>query len=462
MPTASILDLIGHTPLIRAHRLDTGVCELYLKLESHNPGGSIKDRIGLSMINAAEQQGLLEPGGIIVEATAGNTGLGLALVAAQKGYRLILVVPDKMSREKILHLQALGTEVVLTRSDVGKGHPAYYQDLARSIADKTPGAYYIDQFNNPANPEAHETGTGPEIWEQMAQQVDAVVVGVGSSGTLTGLSRFFVRVSPQTEFVLADPVGSILADYVETGKFGEAGSWLVEGIGEDFIPPQADLSRVRRAFRIPDSESFETARQILLQEGILAGSSSGTLVAAALRYCREQTQPKRVVAFICDTGSKYLSKMYNHDWMLDQGLISLPQVGNLTDLIPHRHDLGQSIAATPDETLSVAYQRMRLFDVSQMPVLEQGRVVGILDEWDVLLSVHGETENFQQTVGQTMTSQVQTLTPNASLQDLLHVFNEGFVALVVDQGRYLGLITQNDLLSFWRRQPRPRSKPNLD
>ena len=456
MQNASVLALIGNTPMVKVQQIDTGVCELYLKLESHNPGGSIKDRVGLSMILDAERRGVLKPGGVIVEATAGNTGLGLALVAAQKGYRLILVVPDKMSREKIMHLQALGAEVILTRSDVGKGHPAYYQDLALRIASETPNAYYIDQFNNPANPAAHENGTGPEIWRQLEHEVDAVVVGVGSSGTLTGLTRFFTRVSPQTEFVLADPQGSILADYVETGHFGDAGSWLVEGIGEDFIPPLADFSQVRRAFRIPDQESFDTARQLLLQEGVLAGSSSGTLIAAALRYCREQTQPKRVVAFVCDTGSKYLSKMYNNDWMIDQGLIELPQVGNLIDLIPRRHDLGQSISVAPDETLAVAYQRMKLFDVSQMPVLNQDHVVGVIDEWDVLMAVHGEPENFQHSVAATMSSQVQTLTPRASLQDLLHVFNEGYVALVVDAGQYLGLITQADLLSFWRRQPRPR------
>ena len=224
----------------------------------------------------------------MVEATAGNTGLGLALVAAQKGYRLILVIPDKMSQEKVLHLKALGAEVVMTRSDVGKGHPQYYQDLAEKITRETPQAFYVNQFNNPANPLAHETTTGPEIWDQTGHDVDAVVCGVGSGGTITGLSRFFARVAPQVEMVLADPAGSVLADYVETGRIGEAGSWVVEGIGEDFVPPIADLSRVRTAYTISDAESLSTARALLKQEGILAGSSSGTLVAAAVRYCREQ------------------------------------------------------------------------------------------------------------------------------------------------------------------------------
>ena len=325
MTAKSLLDLIGNTPMLEITRLDTGACRLFVKLENQNPGGSIKDRIGLSMIEAAERDGRLKPGGTIIEATAGNTGLGLALVAAQKGYKLILVVPDKMAREKIFHLRALGAEVMLTRSDVGKGHPEYYQDMAERIAKET-GAFYVNQFGNPANPAAHETTTGPEIWEQMEHDVDAVVCGVGSGGTLTGLSRFFARVSPETEMVLADPVGSVLCDYVKTGKYGAAGSWLVEGIGEDFIPPIADLSRVKAAYSISDAESLNTARELLKKEGILGGSSSGTLVAAALRYCREQTTPKRVVTFVCDSGNKYLSKMFNDYWMADQGFLQARQL----------------------------------------------------------------------------------------------------------------------------------------
>lgn len=231
----TLLDLIGNTPLLQLRSLDAGCCELFVKLESHNPGGSIKDRIGRSMIEAAEHDGKIGPGSTLVEATAGNTGLGLALVAAQKGYKLILVIPDKMSQEKIFHLKALGAKVVMTRSDVGKGHPQYYQDLAEKIAGETANAFYINQFNNPANPLAHETTTGPEIWEQTDHQLDAVVCGVGSGGTITGLSHYFERVAPHVDIVLADPAGSILADYIKTGNIGQAGSWLVEGIGEDFV-----------------------------------------------------------------------------------------------------------------------------------------------------------------------------------------------------------------------------------
>jgi len=318
---SNVLQLIGNTPLVEVRSFDTGPCRLWIKLESQNPGGSIKDRIGRSMIEVAEREGKIGPGATLVEATAGNTGLGLALVAAQKNYRLLLVIPDKMSQEKIFHLKALGAEVVMTRSDVGLGHPDYYQDLAQRITRETPGAFYVNQFNNPANPLAHETTTAPEIWQQMDHQVDAVVCGVGSGGTITGLTRFFSRVAPEVEMVLADPAGSVLADFVETGHFGQAGSWGVEGIGEDFVPPIADLSRVRRAFRISDAESLGTARDLLRREGILAGSSTGTLLAAALRYCREQSTPKRVVTLACDSGNKYLSKMYNNFWMADRGFL---------------------------------------------------------------------------------------------------------------------------------------------
>src|SRR5436190_16393498 len=336
--SGGVLGLIGNTPLVRVESLDTGPCELFLKLENQNPGGSIKDRIGLAMIEAAERDGRLKPGATIVEATAGNTGLGLALVAARKGYRLLLVIPDKMSQEKIFHLRALGAEVRLTRSDVTKGHPEYYQDVAARLTRETPGAFYVNQFGNEANPLAHEATTGPEIWSQMEHQIDAMVCGVGTGGTLTGLSRFFEKVSPQTEMVLADPEGSILAPYIKTGKFpSSVGSWVAEGIGEDFVPPVCDLSRVKKAYAIPDKEGLLACRELLQKEGVMGGTSTGTLLAAALRYCREQTEPKRVVSLVCDSGNKYLSKVYNDFWMPDQGFIERKRYGDLLDLISRRH-----------------------------------------------------------------------------------------------------------------------------
>jgi cystathionine beta-synthase len=450
---ANILDLIGNTPLIELRRLDTGRCQLFLKLENQNPGGSIKDRVALAMIEAAEREGRLKPGSLIVEATAGNTGLGLALVASQKGYRLLIVVPDKMSQEKIFHLKAMGAEVMLTRSDVAKGHPEYYQDMAARVARENTGALYINQFANPANPLAHEETTGPEIWEQMEHKVDAVVAGVGTGGTVTGLSRFFARVAPQTEMVLADPAGSIVAEYVHTGKVPkDVGTWLVEGIGEDFIPPVCDLSRVKKAYSIPDAEAFGVCRELLRQEGIFAGSSSGTLIAAALRYCREQKSEKRVVSLVCDSGNKYLSKVYNDYWMIDQGFIQRDTAGDLRDLIARRHKEHAVATVGADETVLAAHQRMKLYDVSQLPVLKDGRIVGIVDEEDILLEVYENPAHFREPVTAAMESHLVTVPPNATVEQLMEIFNRGLVAIVVDGDEFLGLITRIDLLNWLRRR----------
>ncbi len=316
----SVLDMIGNTRLLKVNKLDTGICNLYLKLESENPGNSIKDRIALSMIKKAEQQGEIKPGDTLIEATAGNTGLGLALVAAQKGYKLLIVMPDKMSMEKEYNLRALGAEVIRTRSDVVKGHPEYYQDVAARIS-KEQGAYYINQFANPANWQAHFETTAPEIWRDLNGKVDAFVCGVGSGGTLTGVGKYLKQKNPNVEMVLADPEGSILTHYHNTGEFIEPGSWLVEGIGEDFIPDICDMSLIDHAFTVNDKEALHAARELLLKEGMMGGSSSGTLLAGALKYCKQQTEPKNVVTLLCDTGNRYLSKMYNDEWMKQNNLL---------------------------------------------------------------------------------------------------------------------------------------------
>ena len=452
-PVSSILDLIGNTPLVEAACFDTGPCRLFLKLESQNPGGSIKDRIALSMIRAAEEAGELEPGGTIVEATAGNTGLGLALIGVLRGYRCILVVPDKMSQEKIFHLKALGADVRLTRSDVNKGHPDYYQEVAARLVREIPGAWWANQFGNPANPMAHETGTGPEIFEQMGGDVDAVVCGVGSGGTITGIGRFMAANSPKTEMVLADPEGSILADYVNDGKVAnDVGSWLVEGIGEDFIPPVSDLGLARTAYSIPDSEAFATIRTLLLKDGIFAGTSSGTLIAAAQRYCRAQTAPKRVVTLVCDGGAKYLSKVYNDYWMADHGFLSVKPAGDLRDLIGRKHAERAVVTVDPAETLMAAFGRMKLHDVSQLPVMDESRIVGIIDESDILLSVLDDQRRFEHPVREAMTANLETIDPGQPIDVLPVLFAEDKVAIVTEGERFLGLITRIDLLNYLRQR----------
>jgi cystathionine beta-synthase len=438
--------------------LNAGPCQIFLKLESANPSGSIKDRPARAMIEAAEANGSLKPGGTIVEATAGNTGVGLALVAARKGYRTLLVVPDKMSREKIMHAKALGAEVVITRSDVGKGHPDYYQDLAREMTRKSAGAVYINQFENPANPAAHEATTGPEILDQMGGDVDAVVVGVGSGGTLTGIGRFLRAASPKTEMVLADPAGSILAPLIETGRMTEAGSWAVEGIGEDFVPPNCDLSLVRRAYSIDDKESFSTARELLRKEGILAGSSSGTLLAATLRYCREQSEPKRVVTLVCDTGAKYLSKVFNDAFIAQEGWLDREQTGTARDVVINRFGEGAAIFVAPNETVRSAFARMRSSDISQLPVMDGSRLVGLIDESDILQAIAEDPSAlrsvFDKPARDIMTTQIRTVSADAPVADLLPLFANGLVPVVMDGGAFIGLATRIDLINYFRIQAR--------
>jgi cystathionine beta-synthase len=449
----NVLELIGNTPVVRINHLDTGPCELFIKLESQNPGASIKDRIGLRMIEDAEQSGLIRPGYTLVEGTAGNTGLGLALVAAQKGYHLVLVIPDKMSREKISNLKAMGAEVVLTRSDVAKGHPEYYQDLARRLAREMDNAYFINQFGNPSNPMAHEEVTGPEIWRQMNGELDAIVLGVGSSGTVTGLSRYFAREAPGLELILADPEGSILAEYINEGTLAtESGSWLVEGIGEDFLPTISDFSRINKAYAISDRESFLVGRELLMKEGILAGSSTGTLLGAALRYCREQTEPRRVLTFACDTGNRYLSKMFNDIWMRDQGFLESDRHGDLRDLIARPYESHDTVTISPEEPMANAYKRMKLYDVSQLPVIEDGSMVGILDESDLLMAVSESANRFDDPVSSAMVTELTEIDVRAPVTDLMPIFARDFVAIVKDGKKFLGLITRVDLLNHLRRK----------
>ena len=452
----NVLEMIGRTPLMAVRHIDTGPCELFLKLENQNPGGSIKDRIGLYLIQAAERAGQIRPGSVLIEATAGNTGLGLALVAAQKGYRLVLAIPDKMSQEKIFHLKAMGAEVVMTRSDVSKGHPEYYRDVAERMARETPNSYFVNQFGNPVNALAHEETTAPEIWEQMDGRLDAVVCGVGTGGTLAGLSHFFARAAPQVDMILADPVGSGLASFATTGELpAKMSPWLVEGIGGDSVPPVADFSRVTGTYSIPDAEAFRTCRELLKKEGVIAGTSTGTLLAAALRYCREQRAPKRVVTFVCDSGNKYLSKVYNDYWMLDQGFLERESHGDLRDLIVRRHKDRAAVTVNSTETVLAAYRRMKLYDVSQVPVMQDGRIVGIVDEEDILLEVVDNPQHFNDPVTQAMASHLVTVPVDAPIGQLMEVFKRGMVAIVVDGGEFQGLVTRIDLLNWLRRRLPP-------
>jgi len=450
-PSGSLLDLIGKTPMVEVTRIDTGKCRLFLKLEAQNPGGSIKDRIALSMIEAAEKEGWLKPGGTIVEATAGNTGLALTLVGQNKGYKVLLVIPDKMSKEKIQHLRAMGADVRLTRSDVPHGHPDYYTDMAERLAQQIPGGYYVNQFANEANSAAHVKTTGPEIWEQLDHDVDAFVAGIGSGGTITGTAQYLKSVGSNAQIILADPVGSTLAGIVNEGVPGPEGSYTVEGIGQNFVPDTADMSLIDKAYSIPDAEAIAAVRELLLKEGILAGSSSGTLLATALRWCREQTEPKRCVTLVCDTGAKYLSKVYNDAWLADQGLGDDPIQGNLSDLISRKYADGEVVVAGPDDSLDSAFKRMRSNDVSQLPVIQDGRLVGILDESDIVHIMNTDeitrAERFRKPVSSAMTRDLDTVQVNEPLDALIPLFDRDRVAIVLDGETFVGLIARVDLIN---------------
>ena len=445
----SLLEMIGNTPLLELKNIDVGVCRLFVKMESQNPGGSIKDRVALSIIEQAEKDGLLKPGGTIVEATAGNTGIGLALVGVLKGYKVILVIPDKMSREKILHLKAIGTEIIFTRSDVSKEDPEYYHNIAEKIVNETPGAFYANQFGNPANAKAHEETTGPEIWEQMNHDVDAFVAGVGSGGTLSGVGKFFKNVSPSTQIVAADPEGSIIFDAVKKGTFSyEGGSWFVEGIGEDFIPDVLDLSYIDDAVTIPDSKAFDTLDILLKKEGILAGSSAGTLVAGAIEWCKAQKEPKRVVSLICDTGNKYLSKAFDDAWLSNNGLSVRNLRNDLSDIVVMRADKQQIVSVKENDTVLIAYNRMRNSDFSQLPVLDNDKLIGTINENDILDYCGENKDGFSHSIDRAMSDNLHKIDCKSSIDDLSSLLNKDSFAMIMEGETFIGIVTKVDLLAY--------------
>lgn len=457
-PFGNVLDMIGRTPMLELRRMEAGPCRLFGKLELMNPAGSIKDRIGLSMIEGAERAGKLNPKGnpppTIVEATAGNTGIGLALVALQRGYRMKIIMPDKMSQEKIQHLRAMGAEVILTRSDVQRGHPEYFHEVAARIARETPNALYVNQFSNPDNTKAHYESTGPEVWEQLGGKVDAMVLGVGSGGTLSGMGKYMKEKNPACKIILADPMASVLHPLVNEGRQVEAGSWLVEGMGEDFVPDVCDLSLVDEAIAVNDGDAFMAARQLLASEGILAGSSTGCLVHAALTWCRRQTRPMNVVTLICDSGAKYLSKFFNDFWMVDNGFIKRESQNNLRDLIARRHSMKEDYTLCDTDPIKQAIKRMQMYGVSQMAVLDaRDRVVGIIDESDILIAAMNDEAAFEKPVSEFMTRRLETVRPEASIESLTPIFRADRVAIVMGvDGTYYGLITKIDMINYLRQQ----------
>jgi cystathionine beta-synthase len=442
----TILQSIGRTPLVRLRRLTEGLkAKVYVKLESLNPGGSVKDRVGQAMITEAERRGWLRPGGTIIEATAGNTGVGLAMAAAVKGYRCIFVMPDKMSSEKILLLRAYGAEVVITPTNVAPDSPESYNGVADRLAREIPGAWRPNQFTNLANPDIHFRTTGFEIWEQTDGRVTAFVAGVGTGGTISGVARYLKEQNPEVRIIGADPEGSVLSG-------DKPRPWKVEGIGEDFVPKTFNSQLVDEWVRVSDSESFYTARGLARREGILVGGSSGTAVAAALRYAQRLTEDHLVVALCADTGRNYLSKFFDDAWLTANNFVlNVQPAHSIGDLLRTRgpRDL---VTISPQATVAEATSILESAGFSQLPVLENGKPVGSVQEVTLARALHDRADPSQVTVGEIMARPLPQLEPSVHLDEAYRLLLAGNTGvLVVEGGKVIDIVTRIDLVRYWTR-----------
>ncbi|MCC7359171.1 MAG: cystathionine beta-synthase [Anaerolineales bacterium] len=450
----NIIGTIGHTPLVRLNRIARGLrCTLAVKVEFFNPGGSVKDRIALNIIEAAEREGRLRPGGTVVEATSGNTGMGLAVVCAIKGYKSVFVMPDKMSGEKIRLLRAFGSKVVITPTAVGPDDPRSYYKVADRIVEETPNSILANQYHNPENPRSHYQTTGPEIWQQTAGQVTDVIIGMGTGGTITGVGRYLKEQNPKVRVVGVDPLGSLLYEAHQLGHMPDdphPKTYKTEGIGEDFLPGAMDLSVVDEVLQVGDKETFLTTRRLVREEGIFCGGSSGTAVAAALRYCRNLGPDRLVVVILPDSGSRYLSKVFDDDWMRENGFLESAWAGATAADVLALKELRELIAARPDDRVSAVVRRLKDHDISQMPVLgEAGEFLGLVNEVDLLNHlVLGPTRGPDDTIAQLVRTDVATLGPDAPLEALMSVFVNRQVAVVMEDGRVSGILTKIDILDY--------------
>jgi cystathionine beta-synthase len=442
----TILQSVGRTPLVRLRRMTEGVpAAVAVKVEATNPGGSTKDRVAVAMIADAEKRGWLRPGGTVIEATAGNTGVGLAMVAAVKGYRCIFVLPDKMSGEKISLLKAYGAEVVITPTNVAPDSPESYNGVADRLAREIPGAWRPNQFTNLSNPEIHYRTTGPEIWEQTDGKVTVVVGGVGTGGTLSGVGKYLKERNQDVKVVGADPEGSVLSG-------GSPHSWKVEGIGEDFVPKTFNSQLVDDWVRVSDAESFHTARELARREGIMCGGSSGTALAGALRYARRLTRDDLVVVILPDTGRNYLSKMYDDAWLAANKLQWVADAPHTVGDLLKKKGERPLLTIRPDATAAAAIEMLQTAGISQLPVLEDGKPVGSVQEVTLARVLHDHRDPDKVAVGEIMAKPLPQLDVGTHLDEayrLLLAGNTGVLA--TSGGEVVGIVTRIDLIEYWNK-----------
>lgn len=445
----NVLETIGRTPLIKLNNITRDIKSLiYVKVEFFNPGGSVKDRIGLAMIEAAEKDGLLKPGGTIIEATAGNTGVGLALVAAIKGYKTIFVMPDKMSEDKISLLKAYGAEVVITPTSVPPDSPESYNGVADRLAKEIPGAYRPNQFANPNNPLIHYLTTGPEIWEDSNGKVDVFVAGMGTGGTISGTGKYLKEKNPGVVIVGADPEGSILSG-------DSPRSYKVEGIGEDFIPKTFNRQVIDEMVRVSDKESFNTSRRLAREEGLLVGGSSGTAVAAALKYSQRLDKPKYIVVLLPDTGRNYLTRIFSDSWMQKNGFWEDKEIRTtkVKEILNQKKDLPPIISVDSRDVLSKAVKLMHEYNISQIPVVDNNKVIGSLDEASLMKLLHDGIDFTKQEISAVMGKPLPTLDENIDISEAYRVLLSGTTGVIVTKNEIpLGVITRADLINYWVSQ----------
>ena len=444
----NVLGLIGHTPLIKLNRLNKGLKPLVLaKMENLNPGFSVKDRIGISMIEAAEREGILKPGGTIVEATSGNTGIGLAIAASVRGYKCIFVMTDKSSVEKSRYLKALGADVVITPVSAKPGTPDHYVSTARRIAAETPNSFYPDQYSHPANPEAHYRTTGPELWEQTEGRITHFVSGIGTGGTISGAGRFLKEKNPNIRVIGADPFGSIYKTYKETGKTPETTPYLVEGIGQEVLPANAHMQYVDEVLNVTDRESFDIARQLGRVEGIFCGGSSGTNCAAALRIARDLDEDAVIVFIVCDTGEHYLSKFHSDEWMKEKRLLEPQKItARLICETKGARSPKALVVVAPDDRVADALAKMNELGLTQIPVLQGGESVGSLRENHLLSRVFNERDLLEAPVSKVMDKGFPTVDVDADINVVSRKLRTSPAVLIEEYGRITGIITRHDVL----------------